>query len=302
MSLPKYTDFYQVILESLKNGESHSKKEIQTFCVKQMNLSEDAQRETFANGNLVLPNRIGWASTYLKKAELIISPVRSQYVLSEEGKRVVKEELRSVDSEFLKRYPSFLRFIGQSETESSENKESSEVNDVESPEEVITKMITQINSALEDELMVEVMKLGPYEFESLVMKVLVGMGYRGTDQGLVTKKSGDEGIDGIVSTDEFGFEKIYVQAKQWKKDNNVGRPDIQKFLGALAGQGGTKGLFITTSDFSAGAREFVQKQLQQKIILINGQQLMQLMIKNGIGVSVKETYQVKRIDMDFFAG
>lgn len=300
MSLPKYTDFYQPILKSLEDGQLHVKKEIQAFCVTEMGISEEEQRETFENGNLVLPNRIGWALTYLKKAELIFSPSRSQYVLSDEGKRVVKEEIQNVDSEFLKKYPCFLTFLGQEEHEVQHAKEDLSKNDTESPEEILEKMILKINSALEDELMSEVMKMSPYEFERLVMKVLLGMGYRGTEGNVVTKKSNDEGIDGIVSQDDFGFEKIYVQAKQWKKDNNVGRQEIQKFLGALAGQGGNKGLFITTSDFSQGAKEYVQKQLNHKIVLINGKRLLQLMIKYEIGVSVAEVYKVKRIDSDFF--
>ena len=301
MSLPKYTDFYQPVLKSLGDGQVHSKKEIQAHCVVEMQISEDEQRETFENGNLVLPNRIGWALTYLKKAELILSPSRSQYMLSKEGQRVVEKEIKNVDPEFLKRYPCFRAYIGLQEREIQHNKEASSKNDTESPEEILGKMISQINSTLEDELMSEVMKMSPYEFERLVMKVLLGMGYGGTEANVVTKKSNDEGIDGIVSQDDFGFEKIYVQAKQWKKDNNVGRQEIQKFLGALAGQGGTKGLFITTSDFSQGAKEYVQKQLNHKIVLINGKRLMQLMIKYEIGVSVAEVYKVKRTDSDFFS-
>ena len=150
--------------------------------------------------------------------------------------------------------------------------------------------------------MTEIMKISPYEFESLVVKLLIKMGYgnmQSVDK-ILTKKSNDEGIDGIVTQDKLGFDSIYIQAKQWKQDSIVGRPEIQKFLGALAGQGATRGLFITTSRFSSEAISYVNKQLNHKIVLVDGKTLTSFMIRYNLGVSVYKTYDLKRIDMDFF--
>ena len=150
------------------------------------------------------------------------------------------------------------------------------------------------------DLMTEIMKISPFEFERLVFKLLIKMGYGkpSENKDAVTPKSGDEGIDGVVSADKFGFDSIYIQAKQWKSDS---RPEIQKFLGALAGQGASKGIFITTARFSKEAEAYAAKQLHTKIVLVDGIQLAKLMIEYDLGVSTAATYQVKRIDSDFFS-
>ena len=162
--------------------------------------------------------------------------------------------------------------------------------------------MNQLNSSLADALLIEVMKMTPYEFEKLVVKLLIKMGYGSAELSLnsVTKLSGDEGVDGMVAADRLGFDVIYTQAKQWKPDSVVGRPEIQKFLGALAGQGVAKGIFITTAKVSSEAREYVAKQLLQKIVLIDGKRLMELMIEYNLGVSVENLYTVKKLDTDFF--
>ena len=173
----------------------------------------------------------------------------------------------------------------------------------ESPQEQIESALRAINDELAEDLMSEVMKISPYEFERLVVKLLIKMGYGTMEENkdAVTQKSGDEGIDGVVSADKFGFDSIYIQAKQWREDIVVGRPEIQKFLGALVGQGATKGIFITTSKFSKEAVNYAAKQLHNKIVLVDGKQLAKLMIDYDLGVSTVATYMVKRIDSDFFA-
>ena len=156
----------------------------------------------------------------------------------------------------------------------------------------------QINSAVADCLMQEILKMEWYDFEKLVVKLLSAMGY---GEPVTTKKSGDDGIDGLIKADKFGFDTIYVQAKQWQLDSTITRPDIQKFLGALVGQGASKGLFITTARFSKEAILFTQRYLQQKIILVDGNELTKLMIEYNLGVSIESTLQIKRIDYDFFS-
>ncbi len=163
---------------------------------------------------------------------------------------------------------------------------------------MIDSAMKQINSAVADCLMQEILKMEWYDFEKLVVKLLSAMGY---GEPVTTKKSGDDGIDGLIKADKFGFDTIYVQAKQWQLDSTITRPDIQKFLGALVGQGASKGLFITTARFSKEAILFTQRHLQQKIILVDGNELTKLMIEYNLGVSIESTLQIKRIDYDFFS-
>ena len=169
------------------------------------------------------------------------------------------------------------------------------------PQDIFEKSFTEINKILQEEILEEVIRQTPYFFENLVVKLLQKIGY-GTfkNSGKVTKKTNDEGIDGIINQDKLGFDSIYIQAKKWDKDSTVSRPKVQKFVGALAGQGATKGLFITTAKFSDGAREYSQKQHTTKIVLIDGMELAKLMIEYNIGVSVESVYEIKKIDSDFF--
>ena len=209
-----------------------------------------------------------------------------------------------IDLDYLHQFDSFNEFLNAKYAKSSsKNSNSNKIEkSEESPQEQLEISINEINSSLQDDLMSELLKISPYDFESLVVKLLIKMGYgtlRQNETG-TTKKSGDEGIDGIVSSDKFGFDSIYIQAKKWQVSSTVGRPEIQKFLGALAGQGASKGIFITTAHFSKEALEFAKKQLTHKIILVDGKRLSELMIEYDLGVSVVETYVVKRVDYDFF--
>ena len=216
-------------------------------------------------------------------------------------KKAFKQGSECVTLEYLNQFESFKDFQGHS-LNGDENEQQISSNS-ESPQERIESALKELNDELVEDLMLEIMKISPYDFERLVVKLLIAMGYGKLEENkdAVTPKSGDEGIDGIVSADKFGFDCIYIQAKQWKKDNLVSRPEIQKFIGALATtQGATKGIFITTSDFTKGAVEIVSKQTQNKIVLVNGKQLAKLMIEYNLGVSTLATYCVKRIDSDFF--
>ena len=172
----------------------------------------------------------------------------------------------------------------------------------ESPQDILDDAYNQINAALIDDVLSEVMKQSPLFFEHLVIKLLTQMGYGGSleDAGTVTRTSGDEGIDGMIREDKLGFDQIYIQAKRWDRNSTVGRPELQKFVGALAGQGASKGLFITTAQFTKEAKEYANKQHTTKNVLVDGTSLAKLMIEYNIGVSVETTYSIKKIDSDFF--
>ena len=309
MAVPKFDELMPGVIKCLGDGGVHSLRELTEYCAKEYNVSEEDLAETLSSGQNTLHNRVGWAKSYLKKAGLIDSPQRAHFCLTEEGWKAFKQGVECVTLEYLSQFESYNEFIAAGREGDTTKEKKAETTSVvaqftpaESPQERIESALRQMNEELADELMSEVMKISCYEFERLVIKLLIAMGYGSMEENedSVTRKSGDEGIDGIVSADKFGFDSIYVQAKQWKEGNVVGRPEIQKFLGALAGQGATKGIFITTSHFTKEAVEFAAKQLHSKIVLVNGKQLARLMMEYDLGVSTVATYSVKRIDSDFF--
>ena len=301
MAVPKFYELMPSIINCLGDGKIHTLKELTLYCADVFKLSDEDKAEVISSGQNRLHNRVGWAKTYMMKAGLIESPQRANFKLTELGEKAFKQGSECVTLEYLNQFEAFKDFQGhtlhggESEQQISSNSES--------PQERIASALKELDDELTEDLMSEIMKISPYDFERLVVKLLIAMGYGKLEENkdAVTPKSGDEGIDGIVSADKFGFDCIYIQAKQWKKDNLVSRPEIQKFIGALATtQGATKGIFITTSDFTKGAVEIVSKQTQNKIVLVNGKQLAKLMIEYNLGVSTLATYCVKRIDSDFF--
>lgn len=303
MSVPKYYEFFPAMMECLKDGQIHSAKETCDYCAAFYDLSSDDICEKLKSGQTVLSNRVGWARTYLSKAGLIEKVDKAMYCITKEGKNAIKDGCDKITFQYLTKYQGFNDFAKRTFNKKEAKGSKDQDNNDKSPGELLDYAVNQLNASLADDLLDEVMKISPYEFEELVVKLLIKMGYGSMDenQKAVTAKSGDEGIDGIVSADKFGFDSIYIQAKQWKSDNVVGRPEINKFMGALAGQGATKGVFITTSRFSKEAIDYANRQLNIKIILVDGEQLAKLMIEYDLGVSTVATYTVKRIDSDFFS-
>lgn len=302
MAIPKYKELFKTVLESLADGQERNGHIIVKSCIKSLNLSEEEQRQTIPSGQPVIVNRLTWARTYLFKAGLIERPARATYRITDAGRIALEQE--TIDVNYLKNFDSFKQFKcpENNATCICEVQEEESVSS-DTPQERIDEAINELNKALADELMVEVMKINCYDFEKLVIKLLIAMGYGSAldNKNAVTVKSGDEGIDGILTSDKLGFDAIYIQAKQWKIDSKVSRPDIQQFVGAMAGKNATKGLFITTADFTNEAVEYTKKNLPGKVILINGDKLAKLMIEFNVGVSTVRTYQIKKLDTDFFA-
>ncbi len=300
MAVPKFFEFFECFLYAIQDGELHTAKEVKEKVAAVMQLSEADREEMLPSGKQrTFDNRVAWARTYLDKAGLIETPLRGKYCITEKGKKAL-ESGEKIDLKYLERSEGFRAFYGAA----SENiTESIVTESEESPMEVLDMAFQQVNATLASQLMDEVMKLTPAEFEKLVVKLLLQMGYgNGIDNaGMVTQQSNDGGIDGIIKEDQLGFSHIYIQAKQWALNQTVGKPEIQKFVGALQGQQAQKGLFITTAKFSNGALQFAEKLLGTKVVLVDGSALTKLMLKHNVGVSVEHIYEVKRIDSDFFA-
>lgn len=295
MSVPKYNELYAPFLKALSDGGVHEIKEIKQSVIEALQLSDADLEERLPSGKqAVFDNRLGWAKTYLKKAGLVESPTRARYALTEDGKRALPDA-DLIDNNYLTKYDSFRAFINASAASQTPVVDTTE----KSPEEVLEDAYAELNASLADDLMSEIMKLEPTDFEKLVVRLLLAMGYgSGIDEaGYVTQASNDGGIDGVIKEDQLGFSSIYIQAKRWDPNTSIARPEIQKFAGALQEQKAQKGLFISTATFSPGAKKSADA---AGIVLVDGKQLTKLMIKFNLGVSVEHTYEVKKIDTDFF--
>lgn len=303
MSIPDYQTIMLPLLQLLSDKKEHIFKDVLTALGKRLKLTDEELRELLPSGqSLLFANRVGWARTYLKKAGLLDSPKRGILCITERGLEVLEKKPKRIDNSLLKQFPEFLEFqnIKKEASESLALSESSQV-EKQTPEETIDLAYQSIRQSLAQELIDTVRRLNPAFFERLVVELLVKMGYGGSikDAGKAIGKTGDEGIDGTIKEDKLGLDVIYIQAKRWQSGNVVGRPELHKFVGALAGQGAKKGIFITTSSFSKEASSYAPKN-ETKIVLIDGVQLAQLMIDYNLGISVQRAYEIKRLDNDYF--
>lgn len=301
MELPKYSELYTIILRTLKDGKIHSKKELKQAVIQEFKLDLEAQQIMLASGNqTILDSRIGWATTYLKKALVVTAPKRAHFQITQSGLELL-EHNSMIGEEDLLWIPEFKAFKYQ--RASSRKLETEETNqDIHlTPRESIEEALEAHNQSLKEDLLQELYRMDPFRFERFVLELLVKMGYGlPGPAGSWQKASNDEGIDGIITGDPLGFETIYIQAKRYQESNKVGRKELQSFVGALAGHGAPKGLFITTSSYTKGAIEFAEKNLSAKIVLVDGASLTQLMVEYDLGVSTENTVHLKRIDSDFF--
>jgi restriction system protein len=260
-------------------------------------LSDEERTQLLPSGQqALLDNRVAWARTYLKKAGLIDSSRRGFFRVTAQGLELLQEPLDKLDKNMLKRFESFRSFIN---IEKSELEVVVQAQCSATPEDLLAAAYKEIRSGLESDLLDQVKQVTPAFFEQLVVDLLVAMGYGGNraDAAQAIGKSGDGGIDGVINEDRLGLDVIYIQAKRW--EGNVGRPEIQKFAGALQGQRARKGVFITTSAFTKDAQEYASF-IDSRIILIDGGRLVGLMAEHNVGVSVVGTYEIKRIDQDYF--
>ncbi len=301
--IPDYQTLMLPLLKLVSDGQEHRYRDLIEKLAVEFKVTDDERKEFLASGNqAIFDNRVGWAKTYLKKAGLIDSSKRAIFIITDLGRQTLAGKPERIDAKFLRQFPAFLEFQNASRNSvvAEEETSATDVN-VETPEERLDRAYQTIRKALASELLTKVMDLTPSAFERLVVELLVKMGYGGSinDAGKAIGKSGDEGIDGTIKEDKLGLDIIYIQAKRWKAGNAVGRPEIQKFVGALAGQGAKKGIFITTSNFTREASEYAPKN-ETKIVLIDGEQLAQLMIDYNLGCTPQQSYELKKIDNDYF--
>lgn len=301
MAIPDYQTVMLPLLRFLGDGKEHNIGEVVDSLAGEFHLSSEELEQLLGSGQqTVIRNRAGWAQTYLKKAGLIVATRRGYFRITERGQSVLASKPARIDVKYLEQFPEFVAFRELRHERPDETPVPETVPSDATPEEALDAAYGRLRLDLEAELLDQVKSASPAFFERLVVELLVRMGYGGTlrDAGQAVGKSGDGGIDGIIKEDRLGLDVIYIQAKRW--DSTVGRPEIQKFAGALQGHRARKGVFITTSSFSADALEFTSR-IDSKIVLIDGASLAKHMIDHNVGVSPTRSYEVKKIDSDYFS-
>lgn len=301
MPIPDFQTIMLPLLQIASDGDEHSIHEATETLARHFSLSEEEESKLLPSGQQpIFYNRVGWARTYLKKARLIDDPRRGHFRITNRGKEVLHRNPNRIDMKYLREFPEYIEFR-ETARDTFETSTIEDDLDELTPEEALEEAYQKIREDLSDEVLKAVINSSPGFFEKLVVALLVKMGYGGSrrDAARAVGGSGDEGIDGIIDEDRLGLDTIYIQAKKWKEDSVVGRPEIQKFVGALQGQRAKKGIFITTTRFTEDAKNYASN-IDIKVVLINGKRLANLMIDHNVGVSERTTYEIKSLDSDYF--
>lgn len=300
MSRPDYQSFMLPLLEALADGREYRIRDLTHALGDRFGLTAEQKELLLPSGEqTVLANRVAWAKTYPKKAGLLENPSRGTVRITDAGRKLLAQKPNTLNRRSLMMIPSFAEFVERKATEASGASPVETVSDEQTPDELIEDAYLSLRAKLADDVLERVWNCSPRFFERIVVELLVAMGYGGSleDAGQAVGRSGDNGIDGIIKEDKLGLDLVCIQAKRWAQ--NVGRPEIQAFAGSMEGFRAREGVFITTSGFTKDAADYVQR-IERKIVLIDGEQLAQLMMDHGIGVSAVKTYVVKRIDSDYF--
>ena len=299
MAIPDYQSVMLPLLRLTGDGKEHSLRACISVLADEFKLSEDERSELLPSGKQArFDNRVGWAGTYMIKAGLLSRPRRAHYQITDRGRDVLASNPPEINAKFLDQYQEFASFRQPSNGETADAAETSQLT-AETPEEALEEAHQTLQESLAADIIQAIKQCSPEFFERLVVDLLVKMGYGGSrkEAGQAVGRGGDGGIDGIIKEDRLGLDIIYIQAKRW--EGVVGRPEIQKFAGALQGNRARKGIFITTSSFTREAVEYAAL-IDTKIILIDGIRLADYMIEHNVGASTIATYEVKRIDSDYF--
>jgi len=300
VAVPDFQSLMLPLLRIAGDGKEHSLSDVRERLGAEFKLTQAEREELLPSGRQSrFGNRVAWAKVYLEQGGLLLSPRRGHLLISDRGRDVLKAPLEQIDIKFLGQYPEFIEFRRSKREAQELYAPAAEAADAETPEEALEAAHARIEASLASEVLARVKTGSPAFFEGLVVELLLKMGYGGSraDAGQAIGKGGDEGIDGVISEDRLGLDIVYLQAKRW--EGSVGRPEIQKFVGALHGKRAKKGVFITTGSFSSDATAYVEH-IDPKVVLIDGRRLAELMIDFEVGVTTARTFHVKRVDSDYF--
>ncbi len=302
-------DFQTLMLPVLRacNGRERHIREIASELAQAYDMTPEERADRIPSGLTTrFDNRVGWAKTYLKQAGLLSQPRRGVVAITERGRQVLAGGVHEINMTFLERFPEYLDFKKRTHgTESGANDQFTQAGDTSpkaTPEEQIDAAASELAAALRLELIARITTAPPAFFEDLVIDLMLALGYGGSREDAAERlgRSGDGGVDGVIREDRLGLDRIYLQAKRYQTGSRVGRPAVQEFIGALHGQGAQKGVFITTSEFTADARAYVTALGPIRVVLIDGEALASLMIQHGVGVRTYRQVDIKRVDIDYF--
>ena len=305
MSVPSYEDMMLPMLSLIRDGRETIKDCIPGL-IQHFRLADADIGATLPSGGSTIANRAHWARTYMAQARLVAAQKRGRYFVTPRGQEVLDRKLSRIDSAFLLEFSEFVAFKNRrkSPLEAGLNVAIPAVHIASdlTPEDRISEAFDEIEAALSQQVLDAVISMKPEQFERLILDLLTKMGYGAGKlaNSQMTKASGDGGIDGIINEDALGLDAVYIQAKRYAADSKVGRPALQAFVGSLTGEGANKGVFVTTSDFSKDAKDYLNK-VQHRIVLINGDRLARLMIQHEVGVRARKTYVLRSVDEDYFA-
>ncbi|MGI8415026.1 MAG: restriction endonuclease [Nakamurella sp.] len=301
MTIPDFQSLMRPVLAMLDDGQTHTSRELKSAMVKEFNLPPVEREQVLPSGRQrVIDNRVGWSLTYLVQAGLARRPQRAHFEITDSGRQALRTHPCRIDMKVLEAYPSYRDFKDRKSAKTSIVADQPSMNAADqTPEDLLEAAIAENRAAVEGDVLNMALALSPTGFEDLVIRLLESMGYGRAGAVERTSASGDAGVDGIISQDPLGLDRIYVQAKRYDVDRTIDRPRIHEFAGALLGKQGDRGVFITTSSFSRGARAEAER-INARIELIDGSRLSELMVKYGVGVQVQQTVSLYRLDEDFF--
>jgi len=302
MAIPDFQSIMRPLIEALTDGNEHTMRVLTELLNDNFGLSDQERSELLPSGQQsIFSNRVAWAKSHLKYAGLLENPTRGRVRISELGRKVIAENPQVINVKFLKRFPSYCEFIGKSELKADAEGTgmATVIEEERTPLEMIDTAYRSLVLATSKEVLSRLKICSPSFFENIVVKLLVAMGYGGVaGHGTVTGKSGDGGIDGVIWQDQLGLDVVCIQAKRW--EGSVGRPIVQGFVGSMDYYRARKGVIITTSIFTKDSLDFVHRIEGKKVVLIDGERLVDLMLEHDLGVTTTKTYQLKEVSNDFF--
>ncbi len=300
MTIPDFQTLMRPTLAYLGDGQTRTSREIKAAMANEFELTVEDRAQMLPSGRQrTMDNRVGWSLTYLFQAGLISRPRRGHSLITEQGRAALVSNPTRIDMKALEAYPAYLAFKDRTRTESATTSPTMEPPTEATPTDLIEQALATNRAAVEGDVLQSALAMSPTGFEDLVIRLLQNMGYGKAGSAERTSATGDAGIDGIISQDPLGLDRIYVQAKRYAVDRAIDRPRIHEFAGALLGKQGDRGVFITTSRFTKGAQDEAER-INARIELIDGSRLAGLLVKHGVGVQVEQTVTLYRIDDDFF--
>ena len=303
MTIPDFQSMMRPVLAFHADGMPHPSAEVRDAVAREFGVTDEDRLVLLPSGrSSKYSNRVAWAVTHMAHAHLLERPKRGTTQITERGRQVLDAHPDRIDMSVLGQFPEYVAFRSPKQRHIASNTDviAKEPTQELSPSEAITEVIDEAHSTIAGDLLARILKLPPAFLERLVLTLLVRMGYGGLEHETEhLGRPGDEGLDGVIRQDPLGLDVVYIQAKRYAPDRTVGRQDIQAFVGALHGQQASRGIFITTSSFSAGAKDYADR-VNARIVLIDGQELTRLMVDHNCGVSIEDTFVLKQVDEDFF--